>query len=80
MAMARARKSPAKTAADAKVVPLRPPAKCPICDKPAVREFYPFSSRRCADIDLNRWFSGSYAIPAVEAETDGEPEADDGEG
>ena len=79
--MARVRKQvPAKAATGAEVVPLRPPAKCPICGKPAVREFYPFSSKRCADIDLNRWFSGSYAIPAVQAEPDGKPEADDDEG
>ena len=25
---------------------------------------HPFCSGRCADIDLNRWLSGSYVIPA----------------
>ena len=45
---------------------MRPQRKCPICGQPAVRAFYPFDSRRCADIDLGRWFSGSYAIPASE--------------
>ena len=25
-----------------------------------------FCSKRCADIDLGRWFSGSYAIPTEE--------------
>ena len=78
--MARARKSPAKAAAGAEVVPLRPPAKCPICGKPAVREYYPFSSKRCADIDLHKWLSGSYAIPAVEAEPEGEPAEGEGDG
>lgn len=53
--------------ADADIVPLRPPRPCPICGKPSVREFYPFDSRRCADVDLHRWLSGSYAIPAEEA-------------
>jgi endogenous inhibitor of DNA gyrase (YacG/DUF329 family) len=30
----------------------------------------PFCSRRCADIDLGRWFQGQYAIPAVDAADD----------
>ena len=42
--------------------------KCPICGKPRVAEYRPFCSRRCADVDLNRWLSGSYAIPAAEEE------------
>lgn len=37
---------------------------CPICGKPRVAEYRPFCSRRCADVDLNRWLSGTYAIPA----------------
>ncbi|MEM7567482.1 MAG: DNA gyrase inhibitor YacG [Pseudomonadota bacterium] len=39
---------------------------CPICGKPASTEYKPFCSRRCADVDLNRWLSGSYAIPVTE--------------
>jgi len=43
---------------------------CPICEKSApAAEFRPFCSRRCADVDLQRWFSGRYVIPAAEAET-----------
>ncbi len=38
------------------------PRPCPICRQPAVARFRPFCSRRCADIDLGRWFKGSYAI------------------
>ncbi len=35
--------------------------------------FKPFCSKRCADIDLNRWLSGVYAIPTKEDEDeDGE--------
>lgn len=49
--------------------PLRP---CPICGKPAVARFKPFCSKRCADIDLNRWLKGAYAIPASE-EPDEDP-------
>jgi endogenous inhibitor of DNA gyrase (YacG/DUF329 family) len=46
---------------------------CAICGNPEVDEFRPFCSRRCADIDLNRWLSGVYAIPVKEDEDeDGE--------
>lgn len=48
------------------------PERCPICAKSAVADYAPFCSKRCADIDLHRWLSGSYAIPAVEDESDGE--------
>ena len=41
---------------------------CPTCGKPAVVEYRPFCSRRCADVDLHRWFSGAYAIPGKEDE------------
>lgn len=41
---------------------------CPICGKPSLEAFRPFCSKRCADVDLHRWLSGGYAIPAVEAE------------
>jgi len=48
---------------------------CPLCGKPAAQEFRPFCSRRCADVDLNRWLSGAYSIPVVEAEDeDGQSE------
>ncbi len=46
-------------------------AKCVICGQPQNVEFKPFCSKRCADVDLNRWFSGAYAIPAAE-EDEGE--------
>jgi endogenous inhibitor of DNA gyrase (YacG/DUF329 family) len=42
--------------------------KCPICGKPTDAAHRPFCSKRCADVDLQRWFSGRYAIPAVEDE------------
>lgn len=48
---------------------------CPICGKPAETRWRPFCSRRCADIDLHRWLSGRYAIPASDA-----PGEDDGDG
>ena len=37
---------------------------CPVCAKPAVAEYRPFCSKRCADIDLHKWLKGGYAIPA----------------
>jgi endogenous inhibitor of DNA gyrase (YacG/DUF329 family) len=45
--------------------------KCPVCGKPTTAEYRPFCSKRCADVDLNRWLSGTYAIPAVEDDEDG---------
>jgi endogenous inhibitor of DNA gyrase (YacG/DUF329 family) len=36
---------------------------CPICGTPSVEASRPFCSERCRDVDLNRWLSGSYAIP-----------------
>ncbi len=41
---------------------------CPICRRPALSPYTPFCSKRCADVDLQRWFSGAYAVPAVEDE------------
>ena len=48
---------------DAKVTPFRRSRKCPVCNKPAVEEHKPFCSPRCADVDLNRWLGGAYAVP-----------------
>ncbi len=54
---------------------------CPICGKPAAERFRPFCSKRCADVDLHRWFSGRYAVPAAEQEAEEEgvppPEAEE---
>jgi endogenous inhibitor of DNA gyrase (YacG/DUF329 family) len=45
--------------------------RCPICKKPATVEHKPFCSKRCADIDLGRWLTESYALPAKpESETE----------
>ena len=41
--------------------------RCPICrKKEAVKEFEPFCSKRCADVDLNRWLTGGYTIKTDE--------------
>jgi endogenous inhibitor of DNA gyrase (YacG/DUF329 family) len=47
-------------------------AKCPICKKPADPALRPFCSKRCADVDLQRWFTGRYAIPGKADDTDDE--------
>jgi endogenous inhibitor of DNA gyrase (YacG/DUF329 family) len=48
--------------------------KCPICGKPTAERHRPFCSGRCADVDLNRWLSGVYAVPVAEEEDeDGAP-------
>jgi endogenous inhibitor of DNA gyrase (YacG/DUF329 family) len=51
------------------------PKPCPICGKPPTEASKPFCSERCRDVDLNRWLSGSYAIPA--RETDDEDDMDE---
>lgn len=43
---------------------------CPVCRKPAVAAYHPFCSRRCADVDLGRWLTGSYRVPTDEAPDD----------
>lgn len=52
-------------------------AKCPICGKPSDAGHRPFCSKRCRDVDLQRWLSGAYAIPAVEDEEGPTEEASD---
>ena len=52
---------------------------CPICSKPTVAAFKPFCSKRCADVDLHRWYSGSYAIPVTEDEEEDERRDDSGD-
>ena len=53
--------------------------RCPICGKPTEHRYRPFCSRRCADVDLNRWLSGVYAVPVTEDEEEDE-RRDDGDG
>ncbi|MCB9993147.1 MAG: DNA gyrase inhibitor YacG [Hyphomicrobiaceae bacterium] len=60
-------------AADSNVTRLRPTRPCPICKKPSAQKFHPFCSARCADVDLNRWLSGTYVIAGRDKE-DGEDE------
>jgi uncharacterized protein len=39
---------------------------CAICGQAAQLRYKPFCSKRCADVDLNRWLTGKYAIPVEE--------------
>ena len=62
----------------------QPPSsgKCPLCGKPREQRFRPFCSKRCADIDLARWFKGDYALPSREGpelDEDERPVDDDGQ-
>jgi endogenous inhibitor of DNA gyrase (YacG/DUF329 family) len=45
---------------------------CPICSKPTDVLFRPFCSKRCSDVDLNRWLSGVYVVPVTEDEEEDE--------
>jgi endogenous inhibitor of DNA gyrase (YacG/DUF329 family) len=51
---------------------------CAICRRRPVEEAYkPFCSKRCADVDLQRWFTGGYAIPEVADEAAPEERPED---
>ncbi len=49
-------------------------AACPLCQRPAEILYRPFCSRRCAQLDLGKWLTGSYAIPSHEAMEDSDVE------
>jgi hypothetical protein len=53
-------------------------SRCPICKKPSSKEHKPFCSKRCADVDLGRWLTGQYRIPAApeDLDEDAPPETD----
>lgn len=53
------------------------PRKCPICGKPAVEASRPFCSERCRKIDLDRWRTEAYRVPAEEAPGEGAPVPED---
>ncbi|MEO1307059.1 MAG: DNA gyrase inhibitor YacG [Pseudomonadota bacterium] len=48
---------------------------CPICQRPTCENYRPFCSKRCADVDLGKWLSGSYVIESDEPDPDN-PEPD----
>ena len=45
---------------------------CPICSRPRDAKFWPFCSKRCADLDLAKWLKGEYSIPGAPLEPESE--------
>ena len=41
---------------------------CPMCKAATDPKYRPFCSGRCADLDLAKWFNGSYATPSRDPE------------
>jgi len=39
-----------------------------MCKKETAQQYRPFCSKRCADLDLGKWFNGDYASAAEEIE------------
>ncbi len=50
---------------------------CPICGKPAASDYQPFCSRRCSDVDLGRWLTEGYRIPAEAEDETNDPTEND---
>ena len=48
-------------------------AKCPICEEPVKprgeNEAFPFCSDRCKMVDLGKWMSEDYRVPATDEES-----------
>ena len=61
--------------------PLASSSKCPICGKPATEASRPFCSELCRKVDLDRWRTETYRIPAEENDEEGEapPKSEDEE-
>lgn len=51
-------------------------AVCPVCGKPVTAEHRPFCSDRCRKVDLNRWLSEAYRIPAADRAESGENQSE----
>lgn len=53
-------------------------ATCPVCRRnPVEPKYKPFCSKRCADVDLQRWFTGAYVIPESVEEASSEDDEKD---
>jgi endogenous inhibitor of DNA gyrase (YacG/DUF329 family) len=51
--------------------------RCPICQKQAEPHYRPFCSKRCADVDLGRWFNENYTFEAEETDISDTDQSDD---
>ena len=60
----------AKTAKPRSDETVQAKGRCPICQVETVSDYRPFCSKRCADVDLGRWLSGSYVIPETDVGDD----------
>jgi endogenous inhibitor of DNA gyrase (YacG/DUF329 family) len=40
-----------------------PKGGCPICGRVPDPKYRPFCTKRCADVDLGRWFNERYVVP-----------------
>ena len=49
---------------------------CPVCRDETDKKYRPLCSKKCADIDLGRWFNGTYATPAQDSEDISEAQAE----
>lgn len=49
---------------------------CPICSEDTDQKYRPFCSKKCADIDLGRWFNGTYTAPADDADELGDAKSE----
>ena len=53
-------------------------SQCPVCHSDRIEKYRPFCSKRCAELDLGRWFSGNYAIATEERPDEDDFEMPDG--
>jgi len=54
-------------------------ANCPICKKnPKDPHYQPFCSKRCSDVDLQRWLGGVYVLPGEPADDLSQDDREDG--
>lgn len=64
------------------VPPEKRQPKCAQCGKnPVSAKYRPFCSKRCADVDLNKWLNEGYSIPGapMDEEEDSPRPGEDGQ-
>ena len=58
---------------------MSPKKGCLICGRPTETAFRPFCSKRCADVDLGRWFNERYVVPEPAEPEDSDHVSEDGD-